>query len=178
MKVTVAGLPADHPDAAPIQALVERIVELTQDQTASVVLSSLFSLYRHGLMQHPQLHETAIKHLLQVSDELMALKSAKASEQPTPAVATARPAGSVELALDEVTPEMRAVVERLAPFINSQGWPHHQVLPALFFIFFKTALAHPCCLATSVKVLRDGAELLGAQLQSMPASEHAGQALH
>lgn len=178
MKVTVAGLPAEHPDAAPIQALVERIVELTQDQTASVVLSSLFSLYRHGLMQHPQFHEAAIKHLLQVSDELMALRAGKALEQPTPAVATVVSADSVQLALDELTPEISAVVERLAPFINSQGWKHYQVLPALFFIFFKTAIAHPCCLATSVTVLRDGAELLAAQLQAMPASERAGQALH
>lgn len=175
MNVSATGLPADHPDSAPIQALVERIVELTHDQKASVVLSSLFSLYRHGLMQHPQLHEVAIKHLQQVSDELMALRSSKASEEPKPAVATST--YSMPLSLDGLSPEVAAAVTSLVGFMNGR-WPHHQVLPALFFIYFKTALAHPCCLATSVDVLRGGAELLRAQLQALPEAERAGRALH
>lgn len=175
MNVSVTGLPADHPDAEPIQALVERIVELTHDQKASVVLSSLFSLYRHGLMQHPNLHEVAIKHLLQVSDELLALKTGQAAAQPAPAVATET--SNIALSLDGLSPEIAAVVESLVGFMNGR-WPHHQVLPALFFLYLKTTLAHPCCLAAGVDVLSTGVELLRTRLQSTPEAERAGQPLH
>ncbi len=174
MNVTVCGLPADHPDAAPIQALVERLVDLTHDQRASVVLSSLFSLYRHGLMQHPDLHEVAIKHLLQVSDELMALKSGQAAPRPTPAVPAAR--GSAV----ELNAEAAEIASKLTRFIAGQAWPHDLLLAVLLMVFHETALANRCCLAMSVGCLAEVLESLRQGLAADPAAagQHASAPLH
>lgn len=176
MKVICDGLPADHPDAAPIQALVESLFDLTQGKKSTVVLSSLLSVYRQGLRNHPELHEVAIKHLLQISDELLASKTGKAAAaEPAPAVATE--ISNIAISLDGLSPEVAAVVESLVSFMNGR-WPHHQVLPALFFLYLKTTLAHPCCLAAGVDVLSTGVELLRTRLRSTPEAEHAGQPLH
>lgn len=174
----ITGLPAGHPDADTIQILVDRIINVTQDQKASAVLSSLFSIYRHGLLKHPEHHGIAIKHLAQLVDELQLLTAGQAPAERAPAVATAPPIGSVPISPDELNPELAVVVERLAAFITSQGWRHQEVLPALAYLFCKTAQVHACCLSHSVDVLQCAADLLRTHLQSLPEAERAGHPLH
>jgi len=176
-----AVISADDPRAAPFNALVKRLMAATEGQPADVLLSSLLSVYRHALLDLPTFHPSAIRHLDTLLAELKGLERKQApAAEPAPAGASAAWAGRMEVRVDELSPEVGAVVAQLAPSINSGNWPHNHVLPALFFLFIQISLAHRCCLQTGVDVLTGGAALLRAALdkQPAPAAVPAGHSLH